>query len=157
MPLEKVGVDQSGTINNTQNHTGIVFCPLDSETPNYKIFVPKTVSSKINDHIKGKCRSKSHFVTKSYATTLYYLLKDASTDIGEIVMEEEYSGKMDDIINCTCNWLRDINGQDIKTEKFTIQPRQPHFKADTLANKVRKGEVNADQQLDLDDFRKLML
>lgn len=152
MPLEKVGVDQSGRIEQSEDHTGIVYCPLSSEKPNYKIFISKTTSSKLNKHRKPRYRDKGKFLSKLYAACLYYLLHDVTEDIDEIVMEEEYTGKMDQIVNTTCNWIRDISGNKADTDQFTIQERQPHFKPDVLANKVREGEVNADRELKYGDF-----
>lgn len=71
-------------------------------------------------------------------------------------MEEEYDGKMDHIINITCCWIRDIYGGEARTSQFTIQPRQPDFKPDTLAKKVLRKEVNPYEKLSFNDFDKLM-
>jgi hypothetical protein len=106
----------------------------------------------VRKHLKGKYRDKGKFKANMYSVALYYLLRDVMEDIDEIVMEVEYEGWMDDIINTTCNWIRDVYGGEAYADQFTIQPRQPHFKPDILANKVRKEEVEADRQLNFSDF-----
>lgn len=156
MPLEKAGVDQSGNIDRTNNDTAIVYCPLDNEKPNYKLFIPRDVSSSVRERIKPNYEDKGRFITKLYAACLYYLLRDVTTDINEIVMEEEYTGKMDHIINTTCNWIRDRDGREASVDQFTIQPRQPNFAPDTLAKKVLRNEVNPDEELSFRDFDRLM-
>jgi len=138
MGLETAGVDQSGNIDRTNDDTAIVYCPLETEKPNYKVFIPKDVTSSVRKRIKPGYGDKGKFISKFYAAGLYYLLRGATDDIGEIVMEKEYEGKMNHIINITCCWIRDIYDGEASTSQFTIQDRQPDFPPDTLAKKIEK-------------------
>ncbi|MFB6209874.1 MAG: hypothetical protein ABEJ56_07120 [Candidatus Nanohaloarchaea archaeon] len=118
--------------------------------------VESEVTSEVRRRIKPFYDDKGKFISKFYAAALFYLLRDSIEEVYEVVMEEEYEGKMAHIVNITCCWIRDIHGSEADTAKFTIQPRQPDFHPDILAKKVLRKEVEPDWKLDFSDFSDLL-
>ncbi len=157
----RIGIDQSGTVHKTNDHTVISWCDLNTTKNNSSIYVPKKITSKVHQYLKSNFRSDpdlrlNSFNPKMFSVTLYYLLRDNINRVDHIVIEDEYPGNMPQVINDTCNWFR-AEGKDVSNDLFEVQNTDRKFNAHRIANLVREQPSKAKLELDYWDFYNKML
>lgn len=161
MGIQKVCIDQSGIVNKTDRDTALVYCPVNSQEPNYTILIEEETTAKVHSRLKQSFKQKHRknwFGPKMFAISLFHLLQGSLNDIDTIHMEEEYPGHMDAILDTLNNFYKETP-TEFDREKFHIHPQNSKNvkQAHKLANKVREREQPYKAKLNYQDFRERLI
>jgi hypothetical protein len=152
--VSTVEVDQSGKIERTHTDTFLAF----SDDLHYVICIPAQVKQMGQATLRAKWRrrkSKKSIYIRLFAVGLFLLLKDHLVDLGQIVIDIEYTGRESEIKGMLLELARCIE-PDYPAERITFQRISKRSSAHILAWETHRGKRKPDRTINEEEFLNLL-
>lgn len=149
-----VEVDQSGKIERTHTDTFLAF----SDGLHYVICIPARVKRLGQAALRAKWRrreSKKSIYIRLFAVGLFLLLKDHLADLGQIVIDTEYTGRESDIKGMLLELIR-FSEPDYPAECITFQRIGKRSSAHNLAWEAHRGKRKPDNTITKEELLDLL-
>ena len=143
--MSTVEVDQSGKIERTHTDTFLAF----SDSLHYVICIPARVKKAGQAALRSKWRrrkGKKAIHIRLFAAGLFLLLKDHLTDLGQIVIDTEYTGRESDIRGMLLELIRRIE-PDYLAERIIFRRIGKRSAAHNLAWETHRGKRKPDHTI----------
>ncbi len=109
-------VDQSGKIEDTSRDTVLAL----ANGVRFSVLIPSTVKRECVQSLREQGLSGQTLYFQMFATALFFLLKDKLHQVSTIIIDEEYTGKNDQIMEHLTNLLW-RQGITIEAERVQFQ------------------------------------
>ncbi|MFQ6057452.1 MAG: hypothetical protein ACE5MB_01050 [Anaerolineae bacterium] len=152
--MPTVEVDQSGKIERTHTDTFLAF----SDSLHYVICIPARVKRAGRATLRSKWRrrkGKKSIYIRLFAVGLFLLLKDHLADLGQVVIDIEYTGRESDIKGMLLELIRCIE-PDYPAERITFRRIGKKSSAHNLAWETHRGKRKPDHTVTEEEILNLL-
>ena len=149
-----VEVDQSGKVERTNTDTFLAF----SDDFHYVICVPAGVKRAGQASLRSKWRrrkGKKSIYMRMFAVGLFLLLKDHLANLGQIVIDTEYTGRESDIKGMLLELIRCIEPGYL-AERITFRRIGKRSPAHNLAWETHRGKRRPDHTVTEEELLNLL-
>lgn len=152
--MSTVEVDQSGKVERTHTDTFLAF----SDGLHHVICIPAQVKRAGQATLRARRRrrkSKKSIYMRLFAVGLFLLLKDHLADLGQIIIDTEYTGRESEIKGMLLELTRCIK-PDYPAERITFQRIGKRSSAHNLAWETHRGRRKPDHTVTEEELLNLL-
>ncbi|MBI2654293.1 hypothetical protein HYX02_05805 [Candidatus Woesearchaeota archaeon] len=138
--MNYIEIDQSIKIDDTNGDTILAY----SNEKYYSILISNSVKREVFKELYGKQKNKVIFKIKLFCSGLFYLLKDMIKEDVIITIDNEFSGRENDVKGILLNLIWKINPKFDKRD-LRIKEIGKKSRAHEIAKKVHNKEIKSDR------------